>query len=114
MTRKILAVLILTLASATLAQAQNTAGTQKAMDAQTSRLPPGMFIFDILLLRPLGVAATIAGSALFVGMSPLTAIANLPYPHNAFDRTANFLIRQPYKLTFERPLDVYPDALVKH
>ncbi len=78
---------------------------------QAQQQPPaGMFLFDIILFRPVGFVATIAGTAAFVGMSPLTAFANIPYPHDAFNRTAEFLIKQPARYTFQRPLGVsYPD-----
>ncbi len=97
MTRKILMLFILILVNLNPAQAQNQA-------------PSGIFLIDIVLFRPVGLAATVAGTAVFIALSPLTAFANIPKPHNAFDKTAQFLIQQPAKFTFERPLGVYyPD-----
>lgn len=78
--------------------------------AQQQQPPPGTFLFDIILFRPVSFIATVAGTAAFVGLSPLTAFASIPYPHDAFDRTAEFLIKQPARYTFQRPLGVYyPD-----
>ncbi len=80
------------------------------VQADQSRTPPGTFLADIVLFRPLGLVTTIVGSAIFVGISPLTAFASIPKPHNAFEKAAQFLINEPAKFTFVRPLGVYyPD-----
>ncbi|MGR9071987.1 MAG: hypothetical protein ACU833_02865 [Gammaproteobacteria bacterium] len=65
---------------------------------------PGFVIFDILLYRPVGVAATLIGSCLFVGLSPLTALAQISPPHDAFEKTADILVVSPFKYTFDRPV----------
>lgn len=61
-------------------------------------------ITDILIYRPLGLAATIAGAGLFVAMSPVTAFAQITPPHNAFEKTSDILIKGPVRFTFSRPL----------
>ncbi len=61
-------------------------------------------VIETLLVRPIGFATTICGTALFVGMSPLTALASIPHPHDAFEKTANALIVAPAEYTFTRPL----------
>lgn len=74
------------------------------------RQPPVVALIDIILYRPLGLIATVTGSAVFVGISPLTALAAISPPHDAFEKTADLLIMKPVKYTFDRPLDVYyPD-----
>ncbi|PZN83635.1 MAG: hypothetical protein DM484_03990 [Candidatus Methylumidiphilus alinenensis] len=62
---------------------------------------------DVIFVRPVGVVGLLAGSALFVGLSPLTALANIPEPHNAFHRVGAVLIGVPYSYTFERPLGYF-------
>lgn len=65
---------------------------------------PGFVMLDVLLYRPLGFVATLAGGAVFVGMSPLTAFATIPAPHDAFDKTFKALVLAPAAYTFVRPL----------
>lgn len=57
-----------------------------------------------LLFRPLGLVTLICGTGLYVGMSPFTALASIPYPHDAFQKTAELLIIKPAEFTLERPL----------
>jgi hypothetical protein len=65
------------------------------------------FLIDVFL-RPLGFVEIIAGTATFVVLSPLTAIASIPSPQeNAFVELADTLIVKPYKFTFVRPVGDY-------
>jgi len=59
---------------------------------------------DLLIYRPLGLLSTIVGTAVFIGVSPFTALATIPEPHNAFHKTANIFIVAPANYTFSRPL----------
>jgi hypothetical protein len=59
---------------------------------------------DLLIYRPLGLLTTIVGTAVFIGVSPFTALASIPEPHNAFHKTANIFIVAPANYTFSRPL----------
>ncbi|MGR8934449.1 MAG: hypothetical protein ACU837_08695 [Gammaproteobacteria bacterium] len=65
---------------------------------------PGFVLLDIILYRPAGLAITAVGTAVFVGMSPLTAMASIAPPHDAFDKTYKVLIRAPMRYTFVRPV----------
>lgn len=65
---------------------------------------PGFVLLDVLLYRPLGLAATAVGTAVFIGISPLTALASIPKPHDAFIKTGNILVLAPGAYTFVRPL----------
>ncbi|NOT85015.1 MAG: hypothetical protein HOP02_09645 [Methylococcaceae bacterium] len=65
---------------------------------------PGFVVLDVLLYRPLGFVATLVGGAVFVGMSPLTALASIPAPHDAFNKTFNILVLTPAAYTFVRPV----------
>lgn len=59
---------------------------------------------DLLITRPLGLATTIAGTALFVVMSPFTALSSIAPPHDAFERVADVFIVVPATYTFLRPM----------
>ncbi len=59
---------------------------------------------DLLIYRPLGLITTIVGTAVFIGVSPFTALASIPAPHDAFHKTANIFIMAPANYTFSRPL----------
>jgi hypothetical protein len=65
---------------------------------------PGFVLLDVLLYRPVGLAVTIIGTGLFIGMSPLTALASIPAPHDAFVKTSKILILAPADYTFVRPV----------
>ncbi len=65
---------------------------------------PGFVLLDILVYRPAGLAATLVGGAVFVGMSPLTALASIPAPHDAFNKTFKILVLAPAAYTFVRPV----------
>jgi len=74
-------------------------------------LDAGTNILDIVFYRPLGLAATLAGTGLLVGIAPLTAFASISPPHDAVYRAAGILVVAPAKFTFDRPLGVFkPDA----
>jgi hypothetical protein len=62
---------------------------------------------DVVFVRPLGFAGMLAGGALFIGLSPLTALADIPEPHNAFERVGGLLVGAPYAYTFVRPLGYF-------
>jgi len=65
---------------------------------------PGFVILDVLLYRPIGLAVTVIGAAAFIGLSPLTALASIPKPHDAFNKVSNILILAPAAYTFIRPI----------
>ena len=64
-------------------------------------------MMDAVFLRPLGFVGIVVGSAVFIGLSPLVAIASIPAPHDAFERLADTIIVKPAKFTFERPVGDY-------
>ncbi len=66
----------------------------------------GDVIMDVMFGRPLGLVGTIVGTALFLGLTPFTALASIPQPHDAFPRVAGILIGKPVYYTFRRPLGV--------
>ena len=65
---------------------------------------PWFVPFDILITRPLGLATTLVGTALFVVFSPFTALSSIAPPHDAFERAADVFIVVPATYTFLRPV----------
>jgi len=61
----------------------------------------GPMLFDLLLIRPVGVAATVIGSALFVVSLPFSAIGGNTKP--AYEK----MVKEPAKYTFNRRLGDY-------
>ena len=76
-----------------MAQAQN----QQTVD-------PLFVMLDVVLYRPVGLVATVVGVGVFAGISPLVALASIPKPHDAFQKTAGILILAPAAYTFVRPV----------
>ena len=62
---------------------------------------------DVIVIRPVGFAVMLAGGALFLGVSPLTALASIPAPHDSFERVGAVLVGAPYSYTFVRPLGYF-------
>ncbi len=67
---------------------------------------PIFAFLDVVVLRPLGLAGTLVGSAVFVGVSPLTALASIAPPHDAFEKMGYMLVKTPYDFTFVRPVGI--------
>lgn len=66
-------------------------------------------------LRISGFVQTVVGTGVFMGISPITAFMNMFPPHDSFDKTAEYLILQPARYTFERPVGDYDfDSRSKH
>ncbi|WP_305907808.1 hypothetical protein Q9L42_013885 [Methylomarinum sp. Ch1-1] len=59
-------------------------------------------LIDVVILRPLGFVSMIGGAAVFLGLSPLTAFAAIPEPHDSFEKMGDILVVNPAKFTFER------------
>ena len=92
--------ILLLLSAATLTSAQETAmpseedGTNETLEAPDSA---GMMLLDAFLLRPLGLAATVLGTAAFVVTLPFSL------PTRSADDAAKALVVKPAKYTFARP-----------
>lgn len=65
----------------------------------TSEPSAGAMTFDLLLARPLGLVATVAGAGLFVLQLPLSIVQGVPP-----SVPAKKLVVEPAKFTFQRPL----------
>jgi hypothetical protein len=58
-------------------------------------------IFDALLLRPMGLAVTVLGGALFaLPVAPIVALTRPQDLHKPLD----YLVMRPYRYTFQDPL----------
>lgn len=96
--------------AATVPSPEESKSSSKQTTHQTSTIRPekrndsAFVLFDVFVYRPIGLAATIVGAALFVGLSPLTALASIAPPHDAFAKTADILIVAPGEYTFTRPV----------
>ncbi len=65
---------------------------------------------DVLIdmaLRPAGFIATVAGAALYVGLSPFTAFSHAFSPHDSFQKLGKILVVTPAKFTFSRSVGDY-------
>lgn len=58
----------------------------------------GAMAFDVILMRPIGFAATVVGTAIFIVSLPFSALGG---NHEA---AAETLINEPFFFTFQRPL----------
>jgi hypothetical protein len=79
-------------------------GSAVAQSPNIAKADPGFVLLDVLLYRPVGLAVTIIGSAVFVGVSPLIALASIPKPHDAFAKMSEILVLAPAGYTFVRPI----------
>lgn len=68
----------------------------------TVETPEVNTILDIPL-RLGGFVATIVGTGLFIGTSPITGLMTAIHPHNAIEKAADFLVVRPANYTFVRP-----------
>lgn len=88
----LVAVALLSVVSAAPASAQ----------VQVEKRPPGpgAMTYDLIFLRPLGIIATAAGSAIFVVSLPFSALGR------NVGRAGKKLVVDPFIFTFSRPLGV--------
>ena|GEM_PF-2734582 len=59
---------------------------------------PVSVITDLVILRPVGIAATAIGTGAFVASLPVT------YANGTAKKTSENLVMKPFRFTFERPL----------
>jgi len=95
----VLAGAVLSLAAAS-ASAQSGGGTNgSGYENDANGTPSGMAMAaDLLIARPLGLAATLLGTVVFVASLPFQALAG------NFSDPANALVVEPATFTFTRPL----------
>ena len=94
---KLIASLVVSFSLATLALADS--GTCSPCDDNDWTVERGWAAFgDVLLVRPLGTAATIGGFGIFAVASPFAAMAD------ATDEVFDTLVKEPADYTFNRDL----------
>lgn len=67
----------------------------------------GYDLIGEMLIRPFGIAATIIGAGVYVGVSPVTALFMIPKPHDSFVMLADTIVCKPFKWTVMRPIGDY-------
>lgn len=72
---------------------------QEQQFSQTGSPSAGMMAFDLVLVRPLGLAATAVGAGLFLLNLPFSA-----FESNAPAEPFKVLVVRPAEFTFSRPL----------
>jgi hypothetical protein len=95
-------VLVVTLAIVLLATAGLVQAQEYASSPVEKEITADAMLADLVLLRPLGLAATVLGSAVFVVSLPFTL------PTRSVDKAAQKLVVDPGKFTFARPLGQVP------
>jgi hypothetical protein len=67
--------------------------------------------FDTVMdmtLRVGGFIATVVGTGLFIGTSPLTGIMTAFRPHKSIQQSLAYLVMRPVRYTFIRPVSSQP------
>jgi hypothetical protein len=80
---------------------QGTATAASMYDQQSSQRSAGAMAVDAVVVRPLGLVATVIGSGLFVVSLPFSALGG------NVDEAAQNLVVAPARFTFKRPLGQY-------
>jgi hypothetical protein len=75
-------------------------GTSSGAWAQTDSIADEYNMLDVLVARPLGIAAGIIGTGVFIVTLPFTL------PTKSVDAAARMFIIEPFKFSFTRP---FPD-----
>ena len=65
---------------------------------ETAEPEGGEMIYDLCIIRPVGIIATAVGTVAFVLSLPFSALG-----HNV-DSAGQKLVKDPFKYTFQRPL----------
>lgn len=79
------------------------AGPPASEPSGPSALETGSLMVDLLVLRPLGMAATAVGFGFFLIAGPLAA------PTGQFGEAWDTFVISPYEFTFQRPLGELED-----
>lgn len=69
-----------------------------ALAEETGEPSASAILFDVLLVRPLGIASIAIGSAVFIVGLPFTL------PTNSVRLSAKKLVGEPFDFTFRRPV----------
>lgn len=72
--------------------------------------PGGVDYLTDVGLRFVGFVGTLVSTALYIGISPFTAISHAVPPHQSFQKLGDIMVVQPAKYTFIRPVGEYSYA----
>ena len=87
--------------TATASAADDTSMVASTEDDSTS-ITTGML--PEIIIRPVGVVGSVTGVVLFIAGSPISGLASIPEPHDAFKITYEDFVVKPFNFTFRRPL----------
>ena len=90
--------------------AEVNSSAPQAEDTETEEASASSISKDILselIIRPVAVLGSATGLALFVIASPISGLASIPEPHDAFKTTWDNFVVTPYHFAFRRPLGDY-------
>lgn len=91
---------ILLWSTASVAQASDNYGPQGGTSTTALSAPPAAaMVFDLVVVRPLGLVATLLGTGVFILNLPLT-----PFEKDAPQAPFQRLMADPARYTFSRPL----------
>jgi hypothetical protein len=93
---KLFTILVASMFVATLASADN--GCAPCEDSDLTAESAFLAIGDLLLVRPVAAAGTVAGFGLFAASSPFTAMGGV------VEDSYNILVQKPGEFTFDRDL----------
>ena len=65
---------------------------------ETKEPDGGEMLYDFVVVRPIGIVATVVGSVFYVLSLPFSALAG------NVDDAGGKLVKDPYRFTFQRPL----------
>jgi hypothetical protein len=67
----------------------------------------GLDVLADVVLRPVGLVATIVGAGAYLSVLPAVAIHSIYPPHDAYEKWADMVVINPAKFTFTRPTGDY-------
>ena len=73
--------------------------------------PTAKDMWSEVIIRPVAVLGSITGLALFIVASPISGLASIPEPHDAFQTTWDDFVVTPYHFAFRRPFGDYSNEL---
>ena len=94
--------------AASLAVIGLVAGTATPASADLDSIDPNSVpvVFDAIFLRPMGLAMTAVGAALFVPVGAVTLVVR----HQDIDKPFEWLVKDPFTYTFLDPLGSHGSA----
>jgi hypothetical protein len=83
-------------------EVDTTSDDDIAFDDDATYITRGML--PELIIRPAWFVGTVFGAVIFIAGSPISGLASIPEPHDAFKITYEDFVEKPFNFTFRRPL----------